>query len=837
MLFMETLFFSVVKRGKANSVLRKAQKYGAEDGTIFLGEGTVQSKLLERVGLAKTYKEILMVSATDELSTKLHKKLGKDFHFTKKDKGITFSIPFQNRQLKNSEQEQDNWRKNPDSSHFCIITIVDKGRSKECLEVAKAAGAGGGTLIHGRGAGIPTDYYFPLVIEPEKDIIMIITPKEKVAAIRDSIFSELELDKTGNGVVFVLPVLETTGLFEDRYEERKGSDVITQILEKTQEVTRTLLPVVLLVLLLCFTIVDVETDIMLRFLVCSVILLIGLSIFLWGVDLAMNPIGEHLSWEVATSKTPLKIAVLSFMLGFLINVAEPDLLVLGSQIEAATGAAISGPIFVYIVSVGVGILVSLGVFRLLQDVPHSKFMGIVYSAILVLTFFASEEFLAFSFDASGATTGALTTPFILALSLGLSKVKGGQTREENSFGLVGIMSAGPMFAVIIMSIITGQKNIQAATVDFLAAEGVIGPILKIIPETFMVSLVAILPISTLFFIYNFKKFKLQKDELKEICKGLAFTLSGLVLFLVAVNSGFMDMGRIIGMEVAKMSQWLLIVVGFLLGLIVVLVEPAVHVLGEQVEKVTGGHIPISIIRATLSIGVALAVSLSMVRILVPVVKLRYFLVPGFAIAILLSFKSDPVFVGIAYDAGGVASGPMTATFVLAFAQGAATVIETANVLMDGFGVIAMVAMTPVLSIMILGNIFKRKEVKLPVLEVKEDLPPVLPAVDELEHNCIMGVVNRGFAEKVVAVARHSGATGATIIHGRGSGKHQKILPPVINIELQPEKEIVLLITGSHVSEQIADNLLKDIQLKKDGEIEIFISHTTAMVKTLTNTGE
>ena len=812
-------------------MLRKAQKYGAVGGTILLGEGTVQSRLFERIGLTRTHKEILMISSTEELSAKLHKKLSKDFQFTKKDKGIAFSIPFQNQQLEKSEQVQDNWRKNSDSSHFCIITIVDKGRSKDCIKAAKAAGAGGGTLIHGRGAGIPTDYCFPLVIEPEKDIIMIIAPKDKVTVIRDSIFSELELNKPGNGVVFVLPVFQTTGLFENRYEERKGSDVLTQVLDKTQEVTRTLLPVVVLVLLLCFTIVDVKTDIILRFLVGSVILLIGLSIFLWGIDLAMNPIGEHLSWEVATSNTPWKIAILSFMLGFLINVAEPDLLVLGSQVEAATGAAISGSVFVYIVSVGVGILVSLGVFRLLQDVPHSKFMGVVYSTIIVLTFFASEEFLAFSFDASGATTGALTTPFILALSLGLSKVKGGQTLEENSFGLVGIMSAGPMFAVIIMSIITGQKNIQAVTVDFLASEGVIGPILKAIPEVFTVSLVALLPISTLFFIYNFKKFKLQNDELKEICKGLAFTLSGLVLFLTAVNSGFMDMGRVIGMEIAKMNHWILIGVGFLLGFIVVLVEPAVHVLGEQVEKVTGGHIPISIIRATLSIGVALAVSLSMVRILVPGVKLWYFLVPGFAISIILSFKSDPVFVGIAYDAGGVASGPMTATFVLAFAQGAATVIETANVLMDGFGVIAMVAMTPVLSIMILGTIFKRKEVKLPVPEAKGDSFPILPAADELEHNCILGVVNRGFAERVVEVARHSGATGATIIHGRSSGKHQKILPPIINLELQPEKEIILLITGAHVSESIADNLLKDIQLKKDGEIEVFISHTRAMVKT------
>ena len=606
------------------------------------------------------------------------------------------------------------------------------------------------------------------------------------------------------------------------------------LFEKAKEVARTLLPVVILVLLVCFTIVDVEADVLIRFIVGSVLLLIGLSIFLWGVDLSMNPIGDHMSQEVATSKTPIKIGLLSFFLGFLITVAEPDLLILGSQVETASGKTLSASIIVYMVSMGVGLMISLGVFRLLKNrTSFSAFMAITYGIIFVLALFVSEEFLAISFDASGATTGALTTPFVLAISLGLSKMKGGKNTEENSFGLVGVMSAGPILAVMLMSIISGQKNIQGDVGEYIFAEGVIGPIISKFPGILFESLIALLPITILFFIFNYAKFKLSKDEIFGIITGLSFTLLGLAIFLTAVNSGFMDMGRIIGMELGKMSPWLLIGFGLLLGLIVVLVEPAVHVLGEQIEEVTSGHIPIGLIRTTLSIGVGIAIALSMVRIVVPEVKLWYFLLPGFLIAILLSFRADPIFVGIAYDAGGVASGPMTATFVLAFAQGAATIIDTANVLVDGFGVIAMVAMAPILSIMILGTVFKHKKVEYPTVEKKPVATTHLVEEVNMEHDCIMVTVNRGFAEKVVDVARESGAKGATIMRGRGTDENQKIMLPIINIELQPEKEIVWFITTTLVSTLIADSLLSDKQLDQDGEIAVFVSPTEAMVRTFT----
>ena len=610
------------------------------------------------------------------------------------------------------------------------------------------------------------------------------------------------------------------------------------LVDKAKEVAKTLVPVVFLVLLICFTIVDVETDVIIRFIIGSFLLLIGLTIFLFGVDLAMNPIGEHMSEEIATSRSPIKIASLSLLLGFLITVAEPDLLILGQQIEDASGGSLGSTLIVYMVSFGVGIMISLGVFRLLRNKSLNAFMAITYGIILILALLVSEEFLAIAFDASGATTGALTTPFVLALSYGLSKVKGGKDSEENTFGLVGIMSSGPILAVMLISIISGQKNIHGESGVFEAAEGIIGPILDILPDIFLESVLALLPISLLFFAFNFKKFKIGKIELKGILKGLFFTLLGLTIFLTAVNSGFMDMGRILGMELAKMNKWFLVGIGFLLGLIVVLVEPAVHVLGEQIEDVTGGHIPIKLIRMTLSLAVGCAIALSMVRIVVPEVKLWYFLLPGFAIAVLLSFKSDPVFVGIAYDAGGVASGPMTATFVLAFAQGAAVNIETANVLVDGFGVIAMVAMAPVFSLMVVGTIFKHKKAKQPHkieagLSIIEETE-AKAEIEDINHDCILVVVNRGYAENVVSVAREFGATGATILHGRGTGETETVIP-IINIELLPEKEIICFITGAHIRANVANNLLKNTELKEDGEILVFVTPTTAMIKDFSST--
>lgn len=220
MIDIDSLLFVIVNRDKADAILRKAQECGVAGGTVFLGEGTVQSKLLEALALTEVHKEIVMISAPSGVSGKLHDMLNNEFKLSKRNKGIAFSIPFQQWQL-GTEQEQDSSSK-LSPSHYCIMTIVDKGRSKACIKAARAAGARGGTIIHGRGAGIPTEFYFPLVIEPQKDIVLVVSPKDKVSAIRERIFTDLELGKPGNGIIFTLPVTQATGLYESRSEESAG---------------------------------------------------------------------------------------------------------------------------------------------------------------------------------------------------------------------------------------------------------------------------------------------------------------------------------------------------------------------------------------------------------------------------------------------------------------------------------------------------------------------------------------------------------------------------------------------------------------------------------------
>lgn len=595
--------------------------------------------------------------------------------------------------------------------------------------------------------------------------------------------------------------------------------------QKFGEVVRSMLPIVALVLLLSFTLVDVSTDVTIRFLLGSALVMLGLGIFLWGVDLAMNPIGHHMAEEVATSRSGIGVAVLSFLLGFLVTVAEPDLLILGHQVENASGGTLGAMLIVYAVSIGVGVLVSFGTFRLLRSRSYPLFMGLAYAINFFLAIFVGEGFMAIAFDASGATTGALTTPFVLALSMGLARIKGGKTAEEDSFGMVGAMSAGPIMAVMLLSILTGQSEIMGEAEAFVPTPGIIGPLLGKLPTIFVESVVALAPLSALFFVYNIWKFKIPRDEMSRILKGLFYTLLGLTLFLAGAQAGFMDMGTIIGQDIASEHQMLLPFIGLALGMIVVLMEPAVIVLGEQIEEATGGRIPVKIIKITLSIGVGLAIAGSMLRIMVPWLKLWHFLLPGFAIAIALSFYSDPVFVGIAYDAGGVASGPMTATFVLAFASGAAAMTPGANVLVDGFGVIAMVAMAPVLCIMIVGSVFRRKQDKVPQVAAKPVAALDLPEGAVEYYDLVVAVVNRGLSERAVALAREMGAGGATIMHGRGSGGHDVRL---FNVEIQKEKEAVLWLTDARISGNIASRLWEELDLGGEGGGTVFMIPASAM---------
>jgi len=474
------------------------------------------------------------------------------------------------------------------------------------------------------------------------------------------------------------------------------------------EVSLSVLPITILVIILNFTLIPIETEMLIRFIIGALLVIIGLGVFLFGAEIGIGPIGNLMGETIAKTNSSHLVGILGFILGFLITIAEPDLQILARQVNLASGGIISDLLILIVVSVGVGIMVAIGLLRILYEKPLNKLLTLVYFMIFLLGLNTSQEFLAISVDASGATTGAMTTPFILALGYGVSQLKGGKTSEEDSFGMVGLASAGPIFAVMSTSIIAGLKNITGKAKAFVPNSGILLPYLRVFPQFLKESLLTLLPLFILFLIFDKVKFKLNKKHKHTILKGLLYTYIGLTLFLVGVNAGFMEVGRLIGEGIAKEYIWALPVIGFLLGMVVVLAEPAVYVLTEQVEDVTAGHIKKKVILATLSVGIAFAVAFSMLRIMIPSLKLWHFLLPGFAFAVFLSYRVPPIFVGIAYDSGGVASGPMTATFVLAFAQGAANAIPTANVMVDGFGVIAMVAMMPLVAIQILGLIYKMK---------------------------------------------------------------------------------------------------------------------------------
>lgn len=481
------------------------------------------------------------------------------------------------------------------------------------------------------------------------------------------------------------------------------------LLDKFKEVAGSVLPIVAIVLLLHFTIAPLALDVLFRFIIGAIFVIIGLGIFLFGAEIGITPIGSLLGKTIAKTNKTIVVIVLGFVLGFLITVAEPDLAILANQIFSASGGALAPSFIITIVSIGVGIMVVVGLLRILFNGSLNRFFIGFYGLLFILAFFVSEEFLAISVDASGATTGAMTTPFILALGYGVSQLKGGKTAEEDSFGLVGLASIGPILMIMLMSIILNFTEIQGDAVAVIPTVGILKPFLAMLPHEFQAVTITLIPLTIVYLLFNHFGFQLKRRRHHQILRGLGYTLVGLTLFLTGVNAGFMEVGRIMGETLARdVSGLVLVLVGFGIGTVVVLAEPAVYVLTEQIEDVTAGGIPKRIILITLSIAIALAVSLSMIRILIPAIKLWHFLLPGFGLALYLSRKVPPIFVGVGFDAGGVASGPMTATFVLAFAQGVATVIPTANVMVDGFGIIAMIAMMPIVAVQILGVIYKKK---------------------------------------------------------------------------------------------------------------------------------
>ena len=468
------------------------------------------------------------------------------------------------------------------------------------------------------------------------------------------------------------------------------------LLEKIKESLVSALPITAIVYLMALLPwFDFSTKELPLFTACAALLIVGIGMFNMGADLAMTPMGTHVGAGLSRQGKPLLLLAVCFVMGLLITVAEPDLQVLANQVRSV----MNGTLLIYIVGIGVGAFLVVAVLRIIFKRRLGSILMLFYMLLFALALILSEQgkisLLPMAFDSGGVTTGPITVPFIMALGVGISGVLSDKRSQENSFGLVALCSIGPILAVLVLGVFSGgdlNYSYELHQVSFLAAMG-----------TTAKNVALALGLILLFFLLCQVIFlRLPKRQLLRIGVGALFTYVGLVLFLTSVEVGFMPIGYKLGTALAELNQWLLIPVGLVMGVLVVLAEPAIHVLNTQVEDVTGGYISRKSMLTGLCIGVGAAITLSMVRIVLDF-SLIYYIIPGYFISLALSLFVPPVYTAIAFDSGGVASGPMTSGFILPFASGACIGVQgEAAVLRDAFGVVALVAMAPLITIQLLG---------------------------------------------------------------------------------------------------------------------------------------
>ncbi|NLK27073.1 MAG: DUF1538 domain-containing protein [Clostridiales bacterium] len=489
-----------------------------------------------------------------------------------------------------------------------------------------------------------------------------------------------------------------------------------QLKIKLWEALYSVLPVTFIVLLLSFTFTPMPFYSIVLFLIGALLLIIGMTFFTLGADISMMNIGEKMGSYLTKSRKLSLVIVTTLFIGAFITIAEPDLKVLASQTPAVPDA-----VLINAVAIGVGIFLVISFLRILFQIKLSHILIGLYLLVFLLAIFTHENFLAVAFDSGGVTTGPITVPFIMALGIGLASVRGDKTTEEDSFGLVALCSVGPIITVLILGMFynssSGSYNpISVPTLDRFSEIFLL--FLSNLPHFAWEVVIALLPIIVMFIIFQVFALRISRRPLLKIVVGVVYTFLGLVLFLTGVNVGFMPAGHYIGIKLASGSyRWSLLPLGMLIGFFIVAAEPAVHVLKQQVEEITEGNISGRAMGISLSIGVAVSVGLAMLRVLFGI-SIWYMIIPGYAIALLLTFFVPPLFTAIAFDSGGVASGPMTATFLLPFAMGASEGVG-GNILTDAFGIVAMVAMTPLITIQCLGLVYRIKTSKL---SSKEPLP-------------------------------------------------------------------------------------------------------------------
>ena len=473
--------------------------------------------------------------------------------------------------------------------------------------------------------------------------------------------------------------------------------------EKLQESLAAVLPILAIVLILSFTIAPLPTSVLMAFLFGAVLLVVGMMFFSLGAELAMSPMGERVGACITKTRRVGVMLALGFLLGFLITISEPDLQVLANQVQA-----VPNTVLIITVAVGVGLFLCFAMLRMLLSVPLNTMLVGFYIVVFVLAMFVPRDFLAVAFDSGGVTTGPMTVPFIMAMGVGVSAIRSDKHSANDSFGLVALCSIGPILAVLILSLIFHPDggSYTAVVIPEIGDTAALWQLFFVaFPTYFKEIAVSLLPIAAFFAVFDLISLHLERKQLIRIGVGLAYTYFGLVIFLTGVNVGFMPAGNYLGSVIAGLScNWIIIPIGMLIGYFIVMAEPAVYVLMRQVEELTDGAIPGSAMKHSLSIGVAVSVGLAMIRVLTGI-SIFYLLVPGYAVAIALSFFVPKLFTAIAFDSGGVASGPMATTFLLPFAMGACSAVG-GNIVTDAFGVVAMVAMTPLITIQGLGLLYR-----------------------------------------------------------------------------------------------------------------------------------
>ena len=462
--------------------------------------------------------------------------------------------------------------------------------------------------------------------------------------------------------------------------------------EKLREALTAVSPTIGIVLLLSFTIAPIPPSILLLFLFGAVMLIVGMMFFTLGAELAMTPVGERIGTRIAQSRKLGIVLLLCFVLGFVITISEPDLQVLAEQVPSVPNA-----VLIVAVAAGVGVFLMIAMLRMLFSKTLRMLLIIFYLLIFALAFFVPDDFISVAFDSGGVTTGPMTVPFIMALGVGFAAVRSDKHAEDDSFGLVALCSIGPILAVLLLGLLYHPENTAYTPSEIPVIRDSV-ELWKYfatgLPQYIEEIAISLLPIVAFFAVFQIISLKMKGRALLKVVIGLLYTYVG-----------FMPAGNYLGETIAGLSyRWVLIPIGMVIGYFIVKAEPAVYVLKEQVEEITSGAISGEAMGLSLSLGVAASIGLAMIRVLTGI-SIFWFILPGYFIALCLSFFVPKIFTAIAFDSGGVASGPMTATFLLPFAMGACQAVG-GNIVQDAFGVVAMVAMTPLITIQVMGAIYK-----------------------------------------------------------------------------------------------------------------------------------